>query len=69
MDPPIPYPLRWRVLFLSTKQWAVSSVVEQGTFNPRVVGSNPTRPSLKTQLGVCSEGLGATEAKCFDALP
>src|SRR6266540_2906570 len=24
---------------------AVSSVVEQGTFNPRVVGSIPTRPS------------------------
>src|SRR5439155_13132008 len=24
---------------------AVSSVAEQGTFNPRVVGSNPTRPS------------------------
>ncbi len=26
---------------------AVSSAAEQGTFNPRVVGSNPTRPSSK----------------------
>ena len=37
--------------------WAGSSVAEQGTFNPRVVGSIPTR---LTEIAVCTREIAAT---------
>ena len=42
---------------LTGERRAGSSAAEQGTFNPRVVGSNPTRPSTVSRVRSAAGGL------------
>src|SRR5205823_4404440 len=46
-----------------TLLWAVSSVAEQGAFNPRVAGSIPARPTPST----CAVDLSGAQVACAEA--
>src|SRR5215217_5268280 len=58
--------LSWVLLLKSSSGWAGSSVAEQGTFNPRVEGSIPSR---LTEVAACTREITATMTRASHNLP